>query len=335
MFVLNTNRQPVDPVHPGSARILLTTGKAAVFRRYPFTIILKGAGAQPNVSPLRLKIDPGSQVTGLAVVNDASGEVVFAAELTHRGQEIKKRLAQRRAARRSRRQRHTRYRKPRFDNRRNKKKGWLAPSLESRVCNVITWVKRLLRVCPLAALSQELVKFDLQQMENPDISGAEYQQGILQGYEVREYLLEKWNRMCAYCGQKDIPLQVEHICPRAKNGSNRISNLTLACEPCNTKKGTQEIQVFLAKQPEVLKRIMAQAKAPLIDAAAVNVTRWALSERLSVLGLPLEWGTGGRTKYNRVTRGLPVLCRLGNIFRSRVSIWHIDKYEESRQSQPS
>lgn len=304
VFVLNTNRQPVDPVHPGSARILLTTGKAAVFRRYPFTIILKGAGAQPNVSPLRLKIDPGSQVTGLAVVNDASGEVVFAAELTHRGQEIKKRLAQRRAARRSRRQRHTRYRKPRFDNRRNKKKGWLAPSLESRVCNVITWVKRLLRVCPLAALSQELVKFDLQQMENPDISGAEYQQGILQGYEVREYLLEKWNRMCAYCGQKDIPLQVEHICPRAKNGSNRISNLTLACEPCNTKKGTQEIQVFLAKQPAVLKRIMAQAKAPLIDAAAVNVTRWALSERLSVLGLPLEWGTGGRTKYNRVTRGL-------------------------------
>lgn len=110
--------------------------------------------------------------------------------------------------------------------------------------------------------------------------------------------------MCAYCGQKDIPLQVEHICPRAKHGSNRISNLTLACEPCNTKKGTQEIQVFLAKQPAVLKRIMAQAKAPLIDAAAVNVTRWALSERLSVLGLPLEWGTGGRTKYNRVTRGL-------------------------------
>jgi hypothetical protein len=126
----------------------------------------------------------------------------------------------------------------------------------------------------------------------------------LQGYEVREYLLEKWNRMCAYCGRREIPLQVEHICPRAKNGSNRISNLTLACEPCNNKKGTQEIQVFLAKQPEVLKRIMAQAKAPLIDAAAVNVTRWALSERLSALGLPLEWGTGGRTKFNRVTRGL-------------------------------
>jgi 5-methylcytosine-specific restriction endonuclease McrA len=304
VFVLDTNRQPVDPVRPVRARILLTTGRAAVFRRYPFTIILKGAGAQPKVSPLRLKIDPGSQVTGLAIVNDASGEVVFAAELTHRGQEIKKRLAQRRASRRSRRQRHTRNRKPRFDNRRNTKKGWLAPSLESRVCNVITWVKRLMHVCPLAALSLELVRYDMQQMENPDISGVGYQQGTLQGYEVREYLLEKWNRMCAYCGRREIPLQVEHICPRAKNGSNRISNLTLACEPCNNKKGTQEIQVFLAKQPEVLKRIMAQAKAPLIDAAAVNVTRWALSERLSALGLPLEWGTGGRTKYNRVTRGL-------------------------------
>jgi hypothetical protein len=131
-----------------------------------------------------------------------------------------------------------------------------------------------------------------------------YQQGTLQGYEVREYLLEKWNRMCAYCGHKDIPLQVEHICPRAKNGSDRISNLTLACEPCNTKKGTQDIQVFLAQQPKLLQRILAQAKAPLTDAAAVNITRWALSERLKVLGLPLEWGTGGRTKYNRVTRGL-------------------------------
>jgi hypothetical protein len=173
VFVLDTDRQPVDPVQPGRARILLTTGKAAVFRRYPFTIILKGAGAPPHVSPLRLKIDPGSQVTGLAIVNDATGEVVFAAELTHRGQEIKKRLAQRHASRRSRRQRHTRYRKPRFDNRRTKKKGWMAPSLESRVCNIITWVKRLLRICPLAALSQELVRFDMQRMEHPDIAGVE------------------------------------------------------------------------------------------------------------------------------------------------------------------
>lgn len=187
MFVLDTNKQPVAPTHPARARVLLTSGKAAVFRCYPFTIILKRVVEQVEVHPLRVKIDPGSKVTGLAIVNDASGEVVFVAELTHRGQDIKNSLASRRASRRSRRQRHTRYRKPRSNNRRNKGEGWIAPSLESRVCNVVTWVKRLMCVCSVMAMSQELVRFDLQLMDNPEISGVEYQQGTLQGYEVREY----------------------------------------------------------------------------------------------------------------------------------------------------
>jgi hypothetical protein len=157
VFVLDTNKQALNPVHAGRARILLTSGKAAVFKRYPFTIILKRALDSRAVEPLRLKIDPGSKTTGLAIINDASGEVVFAAELAHRGQEIKKRLESRRRVRQSRRQRHTRYRKPRFDNRRNRRALWLAPSLESRVCNVLTWVKRLMRLCPITAISQELV----------------------------------------------------------------------------------------------------------------------------------------------------------------------------------
>jgi hypothetical protein len=144
----------------------------------------------------------------------------------------------------------------------------------------------------------------MQLLDNPDIRGVEYQQGTLQGYEVRQYLLEKWKRQCAYCGAKHVPLQVEHICPRARNGGSRISNLTLACEPCNLKKGTQDIGVFLAKKPDLLKRILAQIKAPLADAAAVNSTRWVLYERLKALGVPVECGTGGRTKYNRLTREL-------------------------------
>ncbi len=181
VFVLDTHKQPLNPVHPGRARMLLSQGKAAVFKRYPFTIILKSAVKSPVVESLRIKLDPGSKITGIAIVNDTSGEVVFAAELTHRGEAIKKRLESRRGVRRGRRQRHTRYRQPRFDNRRNKKRGWIAPSLESRVYNVVTWVKRLIRVCPINALSQELVKFDLQAMENPEISGVEYQQGTLYG----------------------------------------------------------------------------------------------------------------------------------------------------------
>ena len=75
VFVLDTNKQPLNPVHAGTARILLNKGKAAVFKRYPFTIILKAAIAKPQVHPLRIKIDPGSQTTGSALVDDARGEV--------------------------------------------------------------------------------------------------------------------------------------------------------------------------------------------------------------------------------------------------------------------
>ena len=161
-----------------------------------------------------------------------------------------------------------------------------------------------MRLCPIAAISQELVRFDMQALEHPEISGKEYQQGTLAGYETREYLLEKWGRTCAYCRKGNIPLQVEHIRCRAKGGSQRISNLTLACEACNLTKGTQDIEVFLAKKPELLKQILAQAKAPLRDAAVVNTTRWALYQRLQALELPIECGTGGRTKFNRISRGL-------------------------------
>jgi len=305
VFVLDTNQQQLNPVNPGRARILLDSGKAAIFKRFPFTIILKTTVEDPVVTEMRVKIDPGSKTTGLAIVNNHSGEVVFAAELTHRGQQIKLDLDERRGVRRGRRNRHTRYRKPRWQNRRNKKKGWLPPSLQSRISNVITWVQRFMRVCHITAVSQELVRFDMQLMENAEISGIEYQQGTLAGYEVREYLLEKWNRACAYCGKEHVPLQIEHMIPRAKGGTDRISNLCLACEKCNRAKGTKDIKDFLKKKPELLRKIVAQAKAPLRDAAAVNATRWELFRRLQTLGLPIECSSGGFTKYNRTTRDLP------------------------------
>jgi hypothetical protein len=71
------------------------------------------------------------------------------------------------------------------------------------------------------------------------------------------------------------------------------------------RKGTQDIRAFLAHDPERMARILAQAKTPLRDAAAVNTTRWALYERLLALGLPVEVGSGGRTKYNRSRQAIP------------------------------
>lgn len=300
VFVLDTNRTPLTPCTPGMARSLLKAGKAAVFRQYPFTIILKKE-VQDTPKSLDLKLDPSSKTTGIALLKGYM--LVWAAELTHRGAAIKDVLLSRRQLRRSRRNRKTRYRKARFLHR-TRSEGWLAPSLQHRVATTLTWVNRISRYAPVSALVQELVRFDLQLMQNSEISGVEYQQGELQGYEVREYLLNKFNRQCAYCGAKDAPLEVEHIKPRSKGGSDRVSNLTLACHSCNQRKGNQDIQDFLLGKPDVLKRVLAQAKAPLKDATAVNATRWALFKALKQTGKPVCPGSGGKTKFNRTRLGL-------------------------------
>lgn len=200
VFVVDKNLKPLDPCHPARARELLKKGRAGVFRRYPFTIVLKDRIALESViHPYRLKIDPGSKTTGLAVVQEKTGRVTFAAHLTHRGQQIRDALLSRAALRRGRRSRHTRYQRPplhewsrkgkRFKAKigrearmpvpKHRRVGWLPPSLVSRVENILTWVNRLKRLTPIAALSQELVKFDTQALVDPEVSGIEYQQGEL------------------------------------------------------------------------------------------------------------------------------------------------------------
>jgi 5-methylcytosine-specific restriction endonuclease McrA len=299
VLVVDQNRNPLDPCHPVRARKMLAAGHAAVFRRFPFTIILKDRTAEESVVHAhRVKLDPGSKTTGVALVRVVDNKVLWAGEIEHRGQMIVDALASRRALRRGRRARHTRYRPARFNNRR-RGKGWLPPSLESRLSNIQTWVNRIIRYTPVFYFSMELVKFDTQIMENAEISGVEYQQGTLCGYEIREYLLEKWSRKCAYCGATDKPLEIEHINPRARFHDERVSNLTLACHKCNQEKGNRTAAEY--GHPE----IQAKARLPLKDAAAVNATRWELWRRLSAYHVPVECGTGGRTKYNRTRQDLP------------------------------
>ena len=258
VFVLDTTKKPLTPCSSARARILLRDSKAAVWRAVPFTIILKVAKPDAAPHPLTVKIDPGSKTTGLALV-DCENQVVFAAELTHRGPAIKSALDTHHMLRRGRRGRKTRYREARFNNR-TRPQGWLPPSLQHRVDTTFTWVNRFRRWAPVATLAVERVKFDMQQMNNPDISSVEYQQGTLAGYSAQEYLLEKWHRKCAYCGIEHVSLQIEHIKARANGGTNNISNLTLACGPCNRRKGTQDLSVFLKNKPEVHKRVLAQLK---------------------------------------------------------------------------
>lgn len=317
VFVLDRHKKPLMPCSEKHARKLLAKGRARVHRLMPFAIRLVDRTINESVlQPVKIKLDPGSKTTGMALVresetvDDATGEIYTTVhvlnlfELHHRGQQISESLTARRQMRRRRRG-NLRYRKPRFLNRGNKSKGWIAPSLQHRVDTVGAWVKRFQRLTPMVGIAQELVRFDLQQMENTEISGVEYQQGTLAGYETREYLLNKWGRECAYCGAKNVPLQIEHITPKAKGGSNRISNLTLACQPCNQQKGAQDLNVFLANDPNRLARIKAQAKRPLKDAAAVNTTRWTLFHALQATGLPVTTGSGGLTKFNRMRLGIP------------------------------
>ncbi|WP_269901104.1 RNA-guided endonuclease IscB [Paenalcaligenes faecalis] len=318
VFVLDQHQKPLMPCSEKRARLLLARGRARVHRLIPFTIrVVDRRVAESALQPLELKIDPGSKTSGLALVrksesvNVTTGEVTTTThvlnlfELIHRGFQISKALTARRQMRRRRRSANLRYRAPRFLNRKNKGKGWLAPSLQHRIDTTLSWVARLRNVAPITHLAQELVRFDMQQLENPEIAGVEYQQGELAGYEVREYLLEKWQRQCAYCDASTVPLQIDHIHPKARGGSNRVSNLALACAPCNLKKAAQDIALFLAKDPKRLATIQAQAKRPLRDAAAVNATRWKLLNALKATGLTNRTGSGGLTKFNRSRLVIP------------------------------
>jgi len=299
VFVLSKNKQALMPCMPARARQLLKQSRARVFRAHPFTIILidRTEGVTQHAE---LNIDPGSKTTGIALVVDGkkNRQVFFAANFFHRGHAIKQSLTERRSIRRSRRQRKTRYRQPRFLNR-TKKAGWLPPSLMSRVDNIVNFVKKLTTLSVINGIAVETVRFDTQKLINPEISGVQYQQGTLQGYEIREYLLEKWQRQCAYCQKKELPLEIDHLIPRSKGGSNRVSNLTLACHTCNQKKGNISLKEFLKTKPQQLEKLLAISRVPLKDAACVNATRYRIGEELEKLRLPIQFCSGGRTKYNR------------------------------------
>lgn len=274
VFVLDKKHNPLMPCHPARARELLRHGKAVVHNLNPFTIRLKGEVCAAN-DPLRLKIDPGSKVTGLVIIREKDGYIVWAANLKHRqflkvnkdGKPVTIKY-KRAMLRRGRRSRKTRYRVARWNNRR-RPPGWLAPTLRARADCVANWVNKLMRLCPITAVSVETVRFDTQALQNPEISGVQYQQGTLFGYEVREYLLEKCGRKCQYCHgkSKDPVLEIDHIIPKSRGGSNRVSNLTLACHTCNQDKDNRTAEEY--GHPEV----QAEAKKSFKDATAVNGTR--------------------------------------------------------------
>ena len=304
VFVVDQHKQPLMPCSEKRARLLLQRGRAVIHRRMPFVIRIKDRSLEHSaVQDVALKLDPGSQTTGIALVRveqTEQGEMhhsLHLANLGHRGEAVRAALAQRRGYRRRRRNANLRYRPVRFANRR-RGSGWLPPSLHSRIGNVLCWTRRYQRWLPITRIEIEHVKFDLHLMTNPEVSGMHYQRGELFGWEVRSYLLEKFGRSCVYCGKGNVPFEIDHVLPKSRGGSDRVWNLVLSCHDCNQEKGDRTAAEF--GHPAVER----QAKQPLKDAAAVNATRFALVEALRELGLPICTWSGGRTRWNRDRFGL-------------------------------
>lgn len=314
VLVLDKQKKPLMPCTPKRVRLLLARGRAVVHRVKPFVIRLRDRKQEECVlQEGRLKLDPGSRTTGLALVRveqTPEGEIHHAvglSEVQHRGEQVHHHKVTQRQARRRRRSANLRYRAPRFDHR-IRPPGWLAPSLLSRVGNVLTWARRLSRWFPMRRIEVERVKFDMVLLQQPEVSGVEYQRGELFGWEIRAYVLEKFGRRCVYCGRTDVAFELDHIRPRSRGGSKRVSNLVLSCHDCNAAKADQTATEFGHPEVEDLARL------PLRDAAAVNAARYKLVEALHELALPIGTWSGGRTRWNRErfgiekTHALDALC---------------------------
>ena len=133
VYVLNCDGQPLMPTDRyGKVRHLLKEGKAKAVNRCPFTIKLlyKSTNYTQNIT---LGVDSGSKHIGLSATTES--KEIYAADVELRN-DIVDLLSVRRQNRRTRRNRKTRYRQPRFDNRR-RKDGWLAPSIQNKVAGTI------------------------------------------------------------------------------------------------------------------------------------------------------------------------------------------------------
>jgi 5-methylcytosine-specific restriction endonuclease McrA len=287
IYVRNMRGQPLMPTTQHTGKQLLQKGKATVVKRCPFTIQLNYATGEAT-QPITLGVDIGFTNIGFSAKTDKLE--VISGTLTLR-KDVSNKLAEKRRYRRTRRGRLG-YRPPRFDNR-TRPEGWLAPSIQHRHDSHVRLVETLATLLPITYKKIETANFDTQKMQQPEITGVEYQQGELQGYEVKEYLLDKWGRKCAYCGNTDVPLEVEHIVPKSRGGTDRVSNLTIACRTCNLTKGDQTAEEF--GYPD----IQQQAKTSLKAAAGINTIRWKLVEQLGA-----EHTYGYVTKYQRNKLGL-------------------------------
>ena len=295
VFVLNMRGQPLMPCSPPKARKLLRAGKAVPVRRMPFVIQLKVPTGETR-QPINLGVDAGSKHIGLSA--STTKEELFASEVELR-QDMTDLLSGRRELRRSRRNRKTRYREPRFDNRvHGKNKGWLAPSVENRIQAHLSRIEDILVILPVTSVTVETAAFDMQKIKHPEIKGEGYQQGEQLGFwNVREYVLFRDGHVCQACKgkSKDPILNVHHIESR-KTGGDAPNNLITLCETCHK-----------AYHAGKLKQFSPKRGASFRAETFMGIMRWTVLNRLRERHpeLPVTNTYGYLTKHKRIVAGLP------------------------------
>ena len=297
VYVLNMHGEPLMPCSPRKARLLLKEGKARVVKRTPFAIKLL-YGSAGYKQPVTLGVDAGSKHVGLSACTES--RELYKEELTLRN-DVVELLSARRQYRRSRRNRKTRYRASRFDNRvHSKHKGWLAPSVEVKIQEHITAIKRVCKILPVTLIRVETAEFDTQRLKamlegKPLPVGKDYQLGeMYDEYNVRQYVLKRDNYTCQCCDahptiKKPIRLHVHHLESR-QTGGNAPNNLIVLCEHCH--KALHEGKIKLKNGKKRGK--------PLRDAAFMGIMRNTLLARLrKELPIPVEQTYGYITKLLR------------------------------------
>lgn len=293
IYVLNQNGHPLMPTkNHAKVRILLKSKKAKVIRRCPFTIQLMYSSTNYTQS-INLGVDAGSKHIGISATT--KNKVLFESDVELRN-DIVNLLSTRRQNRRTRRNHKTRYRKPRFDNRK-RKDGWLAPSVQNKVDTHLTVIRKVHEILPVSKIIVEAASFDIQKIKNPTISGTEYQQGSqLDFWNVREYVLFRDNHICQCCKgkSKDKILNVHHIESR-KTGGDAPNNLITLCETCHTgyHKGTVNL-------PKRIKRGMS-----FKDTSFMGIMRWAFYNKLKEIYPNVSLTYGYITKNTRIENKLP------------------------------
>lgn len=285
VYVLNQRGKPLMPTTPRKARKLLKEGKAKVKNRTPFTIQLKSATGE-NKQPIALGVDSGFKHVGLSAVSEK--RELYSADVQLRT-DIVKLLSERRMYRRNRRGRKTWYRKPRFLNP-GIPKGWLAPSIQHKLDSHVWLVKKVKQVLPITSVVVEVASFDTQKIKNPEIQGAQYQQGEQAGFwNVREYVLHRDNHKCQHCRgkSKDPVLRVHHLESR-QTGGDRPDNLITLCQTCHDDHHAGKI------------KLKAKPSKGFKAETFMTTVRWKLVDQLEC-----GYTYGYITKAKRIELGLP------------------------------